>query len=193
MEDNERGELVPILLGVTRGTSFENATAVYDVLAGDWRICFDYAWTADQWSPWQHYCTWGADPEPPTPPVTHAFSWCPAVTYPDTSWVTLTHLFGPSCPCADGITHAAVWDSSLGTEGGWSASYSTCGVGGLLVEYWPIGNVGPAMQWELRIGSGGVSLSQFPISVCGSDFGMPAFPLVGPVCPGTSVAVAVTF
>lgn len=162
-DDEARGELVPILEELTRGTSHWDATAVRIVGEADWEICFKYAFPPD-YSPSGEWCTTANDPQPPPPigPGPAPPGW--PDEYGDEVTMFVEPFAGPSCWQSEPVDDVAL-DASIGPWGGWGAVFEGGGVGDMYLEVYPIawdvGVVTWRFRWEVFLGSFGQRDAEF--------------------------------
>ena len=185
-EDEERGALVPVLVELTQGTSWWDATAVYIPFLDAWLMCWKYRWPPYD-GPTLEWCTTSNGPEPPPPPGPG-----PAPPGFPGDYGDLVSMWGmpfAGSSCWDtGPVQDVPFEEIVGPWGGWECIVEGVGVGDMHLAVYPIAwtltTVTWRYAWDVFGGSTGhVDVEQapgfFPAAVLG----------VGEVtdCPGVQL------
>lgn len=167
-DEEDRGELVPLLHNLTGATSFRLATAERDGTSDVWDICFDYAFEQELFTIWRHWCTRSDDPEPPPHPKWISFGCCPGHVYPEQMSGSVFTEVNPLCTCSPLTFFSLNEDGALGPWGGWSGTVETCEDTTLEVGVYPTECIEGGMRWRLKLTWDGGDLTSDIDVTCGT-------------------------
>lgn len=184
---------MPILVDLTRGTSRENETDVFDLTEGRWKICFDYRFEEEGWTVLHHWCTWEDDPEPFPPMVCHYFAACPGTCYPD-RLATSTVTTSGSCDCLALSFLELVWDGTIGPWGGWAGTNTACTGNPITIKIYPsAAGGGGGLIWTIDVTWPGGGDTRNLTAACGQGFIFTDILINRPACGRARASVFVSW
>lgn len=131
-DDEARGELIPLLLELTGGTSFWRATATRIPETEHWLMCWEYRWP-DYDGPTLEWCTTSNDPEPPPDPDPGP----PPPEYPGDFDSFGATLFPQAGTVSCWFTIPSVgpeFNGDVGPWGGWGMIFESATIGDIYME-----------------------------------------------------------